>query len=175
MGKEREGILERGSHMRPADVNLVSYSGGKDRENQMEQEPLVTLDEDQKAVALIELQELHRVASYLYESVKKDQLTEEMRRVLCSLCEAHTTRAAEILGYDLDLTEEREKRYVEIRTANMRIHELEKQLGCCDITNVVPKKLQLLSRLIRDWWGMEGFGYVSDIRIYHHFNQLMEL
>lgn len=130
----------------------------------MNQEQIVTLNEDQKAVVLNELRDLHHAAAHMCGDVQKDALTVEMRRILCSLCEAHIAKAAEILGYDSDIAEEREKRFIDIRTANMRIHELERQLGCCDITNIVPQKLKALSRSIRDWWKKEGFGHVSDIR-----------
>jgi len=130
----------------------------------MDQESLVILNEDQKAVALKELQELYSAAAHLYETVKKGELSLEMRRVLCSLCESYTGKVSTVLGYDSDLARELEERFADIRTANMRIHELERQLGCCDITNVLPQKLKALSKSIRDWWRKEGFGHVSDIR-----------
>jgi len=126
-------------------------------------EQLVVLNEDQKAVVLKELKELYHAAAHLYESVNKDNLSLEMRRVLCSLCESHIGRASVMLHYDSDLAKEREERFIEIRAANMRIHELERQLGCCDITNILPQKLKSLSSSIRDWWRKDGFGHVSDI------------
>lgn len=134
----------------------------------MEKEALVVLNEDQKAVALKELQELHSVTKHLYASVSKEELTLDMRRVLCSLCESHVGKASVVLGYDSDLAKELEERFADIRTANMRIHELERQLGCCDITNVLPQKIKSLSRSIRDWWRKEGFGHVSNIYYTEH-------
>lgn len=91
------------------------------------QETLVVLNEDQKAVTLKGLKDLYFTAQQMHEWLSKDKLTEEMKGTLISLSESHISVIAKETNYESDLSRERERRSNDLRNANLRIRELEKR------------------------------------------------
>lgn len=67
------------------------------------------------------------------------------------------------LGVETDSTREQERRYRELREANMRAHELEKQLGASQGPDITQACIKMMTERLQAWWRAEGFGHVSDI------------
>ncbi|MEF7566029.1 hypothetical protein V4V35_23850 [Bacillus infantis] len=129
----------------------------------MSEEKLV-LNEDQKAVLLKALKDIHFANGQLHEWVKKDDLTVEMSKSLPSLIESYFSEAAKILDYESHLLEEKKKRYVEIRNANQKIRELEEKIGSSKPVDGLKEQLKHMSDVVHRWWGTEGFNHVSEER-----------
>ncbi|OHX41684.1 hypothetical protein [Cytobacillus oceanisediminis] len=130
------------------------------------EEPKVIFNEDQKAVLLKALKDIHFANGQLHEWVKKDSLTEEMSKTLPSLIENYFSEVAKVLNYESHLLAEKEKRYEDIRKANIRIRELEEKLGSGKPVEGLKEQLQHLADKVRDWWDKEGFHHVSEMK-YH--------
>lgn len=122
----------------------------------------IVLNPDQKAVALKSTKDLFFAAKQLHDWINTDSLSNEMAGILPSLVESHFTDVAKVLDYNSKLTKEKEERHQEIRKANARIHELEKQLGEQKPIDGLSEQLEYLSRVISDWWNEHGFHHVSD-------------
>ncbi|MNW54193.1 hypothetical protein D3C74_317860 [compost metagenome] len=132
------------------------------RETIQIEEKLISLSEDQKAVLLKSLKDLHFANAQLHEWVSKDGLSEDMSKTLPSLIESYFGEIAKVLNYESYLLEEKEERYAEIRKANQTIHELEQKLGSNKPVDGLSEQLQHLSKTVRLWWNIEGFNYVSE-------------
>lgn len=128
----------------------------------MENEAKVVLNPDQKAVALKTLQDMLLAVKQLHEWIGGDELTKEMAGILPSLIESHFSEVAKVMDYSSKLTNEKEERHQEIRRANARIHELEKQLGEQRSVDGLSEQLEHLGRIISDWWDEHGFYHVSE-------------
>ncbi|MGG3871644.1 hypothetical protein [Brevibacillus laterosporus] len=131
----------------------------------MEENKMV-FNEDQKAVLLKALKDIHFANGQLHEWVSKGELSEEMSKTLPSLIESYFSEAAKILNYESHLLEEKEKRYQEIRKANQTIHELKEKLGSSKQVDGLAEQLKYLSRKVNDWWDKEGFNHVSKEKFY---------
>lgn len=122
----------------------------------------VEFNEDQKAVLLKALKDIHFANGQLHEWVQKDGLTPEMSKTLPSLIESYFSEAAKVLNYESHLLAEKEKRYEEIRNANQTIHELKEKLGSRKPVNGLQEQLKYLSGKVKDWWLQKGFNHVSE-------------
>ncbi|ADO59575.1 hypothetical protein [Paenibacillus polymyxa] len=128
----------------------------------MKNQEKVILNPDQKVVALKSTKELFFAAKQLHDWITEDNLSKKMGGILPSLIESHFTDVAKVLDYNSKLTMEQEERYQEIRRANERIHELEKQLGEQKPIDGLAEQLEYLSRVVSDWWNEYGFHHVSE-------------
>lgn len=77
------------------------------------------------------------------------------------LFEHKLTELAPIVKYDSVLKEEQEKRYAEIRNANMEIRRLNMLLGNGISPEGISAKLRDYDNAIRNWYGAHGFQYAS--------------
>ncbi|MGR5963179.1 hypothetical protein ACT7DN_30565 [Bacillus paranthracis] len=73
------------------------------------QEKLVVLNADQKAVALKGLKDLFFATQQMHEWLSKDTLTEEMKGTLISLSESYISDVAKATDYESNLVKEKEK------------------------------------------------------------------
>lgn len=122
----------------------------------------VNFEPDQKAVVLKSAKDLYFATQQLHEWISKDILSEEMAGVLPSLIESHFSDISKSLNYESVLTKEKEERHREIRNANGKIRELEKQIAEAKPIDGLKEQLYYLSRVVYDWWNEEGFHHVSD-------------
>ncbi|WP_019156919.1 hypothetical protein [Robertmurraya massiliosenegalensis] len=137
-------------------------------------ENVVVFSEDEKAVLLKALKDIHFANGQLHEWVKKESLTEEMAKTLPSLIENYFSEAAKVLNYKSHLLEEKEERYVEIRRANQRIRELEEKLGSSRTIDGLGEQLEFLRDKVSKWWNTEGFNHVSEERFTPYGNLRLE-
>ncbi|MGN4544821.1 hypothetical protein [Bacillus cereus group sp. MYBK95-2] len=127
------------------------------------QEKLVILNVDQKAVALKGLKDLFFAVQQMHEWLSKDILTEEMKGTLISLSECHISDIAKATNYESNLAKERAERHIDIRNANKRIRELEQQMANMKPIDGLKEQLVGLTRKIDDWWDELGFNYISEM------------
>ncbi|HDR3509395.1 TPA: hypothetical protein ACTZ1F_002764 [Bacillus cereus] len=125
------------------------------------QETLVVLNEDQKAVTLKGLKDLYFTAQQMHEWLSKDKLTEEMKGTLISLSESHISVIAKETNYESDLSRERERRSNDLRNANLRIRELEKKMADMKPIDGLSEQLNALTNKIKGWWREIGFNHIS--------------
>lgn len=123
----------------------------------------VTLTEDQKAVLLKDTKDMFFAAKQLHDWVQSESLEQQMAGTLPSLIEFHLMSIAKVLNYESHLTKEHEQRHIEIRNANQRIRDLEKQLASSKPIEGLGEQLSLLKDLVYDWWKEEGFRHVSEV------------
>ncbi|MBY9079536.1 hypothetical protein KIH86_03820 [Paenibacillus sp. HN-1] len=122
----------------------------------------VVLNPDQKAVALKTMKDMLFAVKQLHDWISEDGLTEEMAGILPSLIESHFVDIAKQLNYESVLTKEKEERHQQIREANTRIRELEKQLGESKPIGGLKEQLRFLASTVSDWWNKYGFHHVSE-------------
>ncbi|RHW55512.1 hypothetical protein DZC34_19685 [Clostridium botulinum] len=92
----------------------------------IEKEKLVTLNDDEKAIALKGLSDIYNTTGELFNELKNNELTEEMKNVLFNLIESYTAEASKVLKFDSQASAKIASRYADIRKANKKIHELKK-------------------------------------------------
>lgn len=131
----------------------------------MTQDKLLQLSPDEQAVALRHLAALLDAAHYLQNQIREGQLTEDMCASLLGLCEFSLVDVCKVLGYKADLAADLEQRHGEIRAANIRIRELEQQLGSSRTTDGLKELMQRLRENVCRWWKQDGFGHVHDFSL----------
>lgn len=128
----------------------------------MNQEKIIVLNADQKATFLKTTKDMFFAVKQLHEWVQDDSLTEDMAGILPNLIEGHFCDIAKQLDFQSVLTKEKEERHKQIREANRRIHDLERQLGEMKALDGLPHQLKHLANTVSDWWDKYGFHHVSD-------------
>jgi len=136
---------------------------------------IIALNADQTAVAtklILELQQaMGTIASVLKgpdASVFKDGLPRGLATNCLSVAEHRMADLGKLLGVATDSAAEMENRFARVRAANMRIHELEAQLGTAQGPDVTKACLRMLDTQLNSWWDLEGFGHISDIAFGKH-------
>lgn len=128
----------------------------------IEKEKLVILNDDEKAIALKRLSEIYNTTGELYNELKNNELTEEMKDCLFSLIESYTSEVSKVLKYDSEATKRIDERHGDIRRANQKIHELEKMLTENTQVNGLKELLYAMHQSLYKWWNKQGFNLVTD-------------
>ncbi len=134
-----------------------------------EQTPARVLDADERARATRELTELTSGFALLAEQLHtKGVLPPMLAEPVLKLAEARLVTLARFAGVSIDSEAEREERYAMLRTANLRVRELEARLGerAGDADTVLG--LRRLGQKIRHWWRTEGLGHVTEMSFGEH-------
>lgn len=101
---------------------------------------------------------------FCHDQLKDGTLTEGMKETHLSLAEHYTLDFLNAMNYDGILKKESEKRFAEIRALNEQNRELRSQLGEKVTNEDFRERAKNISKSIRKWWNIKGFGYVSDIQ-----------
>jgi len=128
----------------------------------IEKEKLVILNEDEKVIALRRLSEIYNTTGEIYNQIKNNELTEEMKNLLLGLIESYTSEASKVLKYDSQASAKIEERHADIRRANQKIHELEKKLAENTQVDGLKELLYAMHSALYKWWGKQGFNLVTD-------------
>jgi len=123
---------------------------------------MVVLDADNKAVAMKELSDLFYAAKQIYDWLKEDNLSVDMKDTLFSLIESHTAHSAKLLGYDSNAAKEIDERYADIRNTNKKVHELEQRLAENTQIEGLKELMYAMHMALYKWWGLQGFNLVTD-------------
>ena len=132
----------------------------------MDNETKIVLDADAKEYALKAISEVYSGFSFLYNQLKEDQAERSLVDSVLGLSEHYIAKIGDRLGYNGTLKKELEERHVAIRTANLRIRELEQQLGSSKPINGFKEQVKYLGELIEKFWQDQGFGtYIKDFSL----------
>ncbi|MFJ1470251.1 hypothetical protein [Massilia orientalis] len=121
------------------------------------------LDEDQSAVLRREIGGMLSALRYLAELCEPGKPVQ--RQLIHSILYTSESRLAQlstITGVETDSAAERERRYLEIRRANIRVHELERQLGGAVTAEQTKQAVAYLISKLNRWWRHEGLGVVRE-------------
>lgn len=134
----------------------------------MNLEPAISLDADQSEVALRTILELQQhvgtIASVLQSPlVETGGLNRELATNVMKVSEYALAELCKVLGVETDTTAEREQRNAALRSANMRIRDLETQLGSSQAPELTQASLKVMYDQLNSWWDLEGFGHISKI------------
>ena len=102
-------------------------------------------------------------ASHMLNMVKENKLEIGMTETISSLLESYLREIHTLVNYDSVLKKEYDERHREIKSANHQNRELRKQLGLKVSAEDVRECLKNMEQTIRNWWDVEGMGYVKDI------------
>ena len=72
-------------------------------------------------------------------------------------------KVGSILKVETETAADIEKRNAKLRAANLRVRELEAQLGQAQTPATTLLALRSLKERLTRWWEQEGFGHVSDV------------
>lgn len=126
---------------------------------------IVTLDADKLAVVLRTLQEQVRDLQMLH-SIIKDSASPVQRETVRNalyMNEHRLVQLCKLTDVQLETAAEVERRYADIRRANERARELERQLGQGGSPEQTAANLKVLAESLRQWWRGDGFGHVSEL------------
>ena len=122
----------------------------------------ITLNTDDREVAVRELSSDLSAMSFLLERIKATgPVPQDLAFNILSLREARLGELCKLLGVEMDNASAREERFAEIRNANNRIRELERELGNSGSGTKTSAHLKLMTEKLDAWWNRYGFGYIS--------------
>jgi hypothetical protein len=101
---------------------------------------------------------------FCYDQLKAGSLTRGMMETHLSLSEHYVMDFLVAMGYDSILKRESEKRHIEIRNLNNQNRELRSQLGEKVTNEDFRERSKNISKSIRKWWNIKGFGHISEIK-----------
>lgn len=125
---------------------------------------LLVLNDDAKAVAAKELRSLIDASRTALAGLEQGSLTTELAQTVLFIAESRLVKVCKVTGVEIDSIAERDQRFAQLRAANMRIRELESQLGAQVSPTHVKEALGRLSSKIKGWWRKQGLGHVRDVR-----------
>lgn len=125
----------------------------------------VTLSPDQQAVMAKSLKTCYSGLQTLLEFASKGILDAELCRNVLTTNEHELASVSKLIGVQIDSAANIERRHAQLRAANMRIHELEAQLGAQVSAAHIQQGMERFSKRLNSWWDLEGFGHISDIKL----------
>lgn len=124
----------------------------------------VILNEDESAVVRREvnamLSALHHVAQMLEPGKPVDR---NMVYNVLHVSESRLAQVGTITGVETNSAAEQARRHADLRKANMRVRELENQLGSGNSTEQTKQGVAYLSKKVQAWWRAAGLGHVRDV------------
>lgn len=130
----------------------------------MTTEATLILSEDQQAVAQKKIEDMHHAVGMIYSVIKGGRpLEAELATSCVKVAEFNLADLCKTLGVETFSAKEREQRYADLRAANMKIRELEAQLGDTVTPEATQHALKNMADHLNRWWDLEGFGHISDI------------
>jgi hypothetical protein len=125
----------------------------------------ITLTPDTHAVALRKVGQIQEALGTLAAVIGqgKQVLDAALPTNILKVAEFELADLGKTLGIETDSAKERDERYSMLRAANMRVRELEAQLGNAQGADVTQASLKNLDARLNSWWDLEGFGHISNI------------
>ncbi|HDR9026905.1 TPA: hypothetical protein QDB14_001075 [Burkholderia vietnamiensis] len=130
----------------------------------MTTEATLTLSVDQQAVARKKISDMHHAVATILSVLKESaEIDAELATNCVKVAEFNLADLCKALGVETDSAAERDRRYADLRAANMRVHELETQLGDTVAPEAVQHAIKNIAQHLNKWWRSDGFGYVHDL------------
>lgn len=130
-----------------------------------ESEILIQLSADQRVVLSEKLGKAQLLCKHVSERITHKTLSEGLAATALNLLEYTTADLSKATGVPCQTAAEVEQRFAELRQANTRIHELERQIGRAAAHGDIKQGVTVLSRQLADWWKLRGFGHVAEFSI----------
>lgn len=141
-------------------MDILSFPHNEDSDDER------VLDADQQAVAQRELREMIFGLSHLLKTVTENgTMHVGTTRAVFSVAESRLVDIAKLVGIEIHTQVEQEDRYARLRAANIRIRDLERQLGAAVTPDVIQMGVQSVCDRLNKWWDQRGFGYIGDLRM----------
>lgn len=122
----------------------------------------IALNPDQQAVAHRVVRDLQFAVGTIDQQLQTSgTVQEELARNVLRVSEHALADLAALLGVPSQTRVEIEERNARLKAANMRVHELEAQLGATQSPAQVRLGIKVLDERLNDWWDLEGFGHIS--------------
>jgi hypothetical protein len=126
-------------------------------------EPAI-LDEDQSAVVRREIGGMLSALHHLSQSLAPGQpVDRNLVYNILYVSESRLTQVGTITGVETNSAAEQERRHADLRKANMRVRELENQIGQADSAEQTKHAVAFLSKKVQAWWRRSGLGHVRDV------------
>lgn len=123
----------------------------------------IKLSPDDQAVVLRTIRDIQLGLQTLDKSLQKEgSLNHEIARNVLSVTEYNIPEIGQKLGVATETEAKITKRHADIRAANLRIRDLESQLGSSQAPSAVQMSLGVLTERLHEWWRIDGFGHVSE-------------
>jgi len=129
---------------------------------QREEEPVV-VNADERAVALKEIEAIMMGLKALHEGLQT-KIEIGYAKDILGLMEHGVKKIGGAIHVETQTAADIEERHRDIRKANLRVRELEEQMGLMGDIEVLPRKMEVLSRKLNHWWDVEGFGHILELR-----------
>ena len=130
----------------------------------MEDGGLLTLSEDDREVLAGKLKDGAFALATLRECLKKSLTVDvELVRTTLKVAEHTIADVSGTTGAALDTQEDVEQRSRDLRRLNMRVRELESQIGAGASPEVLRHGLGSVGKKFKTWWKQEGFGHVAEL------------
>lgn len=125
----------------------------------------ITFTPDSREVALRKLRQIQEALGTLVAVIghAKRPLDAALATNVLKVAEFELADLGKTLGVETDSAKEREERFVMLRAANLRVRELESQLGNTQGADVTQACLKTLDARLNSWWDLEGFGHITNI------------
>lgn len=123
----------------------------------------LTFNADQLELAQAHIKDLHFAVATVAQGLEgKMPLTADLAKNCVAVAEYRLRDLMSVLGVETNGKVEMEARNARLRTANLRIHELEEQLGQSQTPLQTQMGVKQLYERLRGWWQLEGFGHISE-------------
>jgi len=124
------------------------------------------LNPDQRAVVQREAREAMFALKTLVDfSAQDEPLRLDLAFNILYTTEARVAELGKLLGIELDSAKARAARYAELRAANYKVANLERQLGQAATPATILPAVASLCEKVRAWWRRDGFGHVSEVQV----------
>lgn len=135
-----------------------------DLEGCTEEKPDITLDADRLAVMQRRIRETQIGLGTIASAFNQDgALSYGLAHSILRVTEGYMRDLGELLGVETESAAEIQRRHGLLRQANMRVHELEAQLGTAQSPELTQLSLRVMQEHLTQWWTLEGFGHISEI------------
>lgn len=123
----------------------------------------LNLNPDQTAVAKRQFRDILMGVGTLADLLNKgEELPHGLAKDVLSVSEHKIAELGKLFGVDTVSEQKIEQRHGEMRRLNTRVRELEAQIGASQSPAMTQMGLGVLSRYLRHWWTLEGFGHISE-------------
>ena len=125
----------------------------------------MNLTNDQLETITTNLRKARVISQELQDHLETGTLDEKTKGTFSSLLESYVGDALSELDYESVLKAKSEERFEEIRRANQRIQELEKQLANTNELTGFKQMFRKVQDILRKWWKQEGFVHINDVTL----------
>ncbi len=128
------------------------------------EEQMLTPNADQMEVSVRHVQDAQLALSLIAHTLKtKGRISEEVMRTCLASVEHQVADLGKLLGVSTQSEAAVTERFAQPRAANLRIRDLEAQLGQGQSPEATQQAIRQLYEHLNKWWDLDGFGHISEM------------